>query len=56
MALLRSQPSSRVSTHAFVNPIVAVVLGATLAGESVTVYTAVAALLIVVSVAGIIRQ
>ena len=56
MALLRSQPSSRVSTHAFVNPIVAVALGATLAGESITAYTAVAAFLIVISVVGIIRQ
>jgi drug/metabolite transporter (DMT)-like permease len=56
VVLLRSQPTSKVSTHSFVNPIVAVVLGWALANEAVTVYTAIASLLIIVSVAVIIRQ
>jgi drug/metabolite transporter (DMT)-like permease len=54
VTLIRSQPAARVSTHSFVNPIVAVALGATLAGERITIYTAIAAAMIVISVAGII--
>jgi drug/metabolite transporter (DMT)-like permease len=54
--LLRTQPSSRVSTHAFVNPLVALVLGAVIAEEKITVFTAAATLLIVSSVAMIIRR
>jgi drug/metabolite transporter (DMT)-like permease len=54
--LLRSQPSSRVSTHSFVNPVVAIVLGAAFAGERITIFTITAALLIVSSVAMIIRR
>jgi drug/metabolite transporter (DMT)-like permease len=53
--LLRSQPTSKVSTHSFVNPIVAVLLGWAFAGESVTIYTAIASALIAVSVAGILK-
>ncbi|MDR3254350.1 MAG: EamA family transporter [Synergistaceae bacterium] len=56
IALLRSQPTSKVSTHSFINPIVAVFLGWAVAGEAVTIYTAIAGFLIVLSVAGIIRQ
>jgi drug/metabolite transporter (DMT)-like permease len=56
MLLLRTQPSSKVSTHSFVNPIVAVFLGWAIAGESVTIFTAVSAALIVLSTAGIIRE
>jgi drug/metabolite transporter (DMT)-like permease len=55
VVLLRSQPASHVSTHSFVNPIVAVALGWALAGETVTIYTAVASALIATSVAAIIR-
>jgi drug/metabolite transporter (DMT)-like permease len=56
MLLLRTQPASKVSTHSFVNPIVAVALGWAIAGEQVTVFTAVSAALIVLSTAGIIRE
>jgi drug/metabolite transporter (DMT)-like permease len=56
MLLLRTQPASKVSTHSFVNPIVAVGLGWAIAGEPVTVFTAVSAALIVLSTAGIIRE
>ncbi|MDR3321693.1 MAG: EamA family transporter [Synergistaceae bacterium] len=56
ITLLRTQPASKVSTHSFVNPIVAVLMGWALAGEAVTIYTAIASLLIVVSVIVIIRQ
>ncbi|GHV52061.1 membrane protein [Synergistales bacterium] len=52
--LLRNQPTSKVSTHSFVNPIVAVALGWAIAGESITIFTVIAASLIVISVAGII--
>jgi drug/metabolite transporter (DMT)-like permease len=56
MFLLRTQPASKVSTHSFVNPIVAVVLGWAVADEPVTIFTAVSAALIVLSTAGIIRK
>ncbi|MDR1966841.1 MAG: EamA family transporter [Synergistaceae bacterium] len=52
--LLRTQPVSKVSTHSFVNPIVAVALGWAIAGEAVTIYTAAATSLVVASVIGII--
>jgi drug/metabolite transporter (DMT)-like permease len=55
VVLLRSQPASHVSTHSFVNPIVAVALGWAFAGEAVTIYTAIASALIVASVAVIIK-
>jgi drug/metabolite transporter (DMT)-like permease len=48
--LLRREPSSRVATHTFVNPIVAVALGWAVAGERVTRHTALSAALIVISV------
>ena len=56
MFLLRTQPASKVSTHSFVNPIVAVALGWAIADEPVTIFTAVSAALIVLSTAGIIRR
>ena len=34
--LLKVRPASEVATHAYVNPVVAVVLGAGLGGERVT--------------------
>jgi drug/metabolite transporter (DMT)-like permease len=36
MFLLRTQPASRVSTHAYVNPLIAVALGAVAVGEPIT--------------------
>jgi len=48
--LMRVVPASRVVTHAYVNPLVAVCIGAALAGEGVTPSTVVAALTIVAGV------
>jgi drug/metabolite transporter (DMT)-like permease len=52
--LLRHCNPSKVATYAYVNPIVAVLLGAGFAGETLTVRTAVAATLIIGSVATVI--
>lgn len=53
--LLRSAPTSVVSTYAYVNPIVAVLLGWALLDESITVQMAVAGAAVLVSVAMILR-
>lgn len=53
--LLRSAPISLVSTYAYVNPIVAVVLGWLILGENVTVEMVVAGAAVLVSVAVIVR-
>jgi drug/metabolite transporter (DMT)-like permease len=52
--LLRHCDPPKVATYAYVNPIVAVLLGTVFAGETVTVRTLVAAALIIGSVALII--
>jgi drug/metabolite transporter (DMT)-like permease len=49
--LLSVRPASLVATYAYVNPVVAVALGALLAGEAMTARTLVAAAVIVASVA-----
>jgi drug/metabolite transporter (DMT)-like permease len=49
--LLRVAPASRVGTHAYVNPLVAVALGWSVGGEAITAATGVAALVIAASVA-----
>jgi drug/metabolite transporter (DMT)-like permease len=49
--LLRSAPTPLVSTYAYVNPIVAVLLGYFLASEPFTIYTLIAAVMVVGSVA-----
>lgn len=54
--LLRVTTAARVSTYAYVNPIVAVCLGWALAGEALTVRVALAATVIVGAVALIIRH
>lgn len=54
--LLRVTTASRVSTYAYVNPIVAVFLGWALAGEALTARVFVAAAVIVPAVALIIRH
>ena len=53
--LLRAAPISLVATYAYVNPIVAVVLGWALLGDEITVQMAVAGSAVVVSVALIVR-
>lgn len=52
--LLRVEPPSRVATYAYVNPVVAVLLGWAIAGEPITGRTLVAAAIIVGAVALII--
>lgn len=54
--LLRVTTVARVSTYAYVNPIVAVLLGWALAGEALTARVAIAAVVIVGAVAVIIRH
>src|ERR1019366_7407299 len=49
--LLGHQPSSRVATYAYVNPVVAVFLGWALAGEALSLRTAIAAAIIIGAVA-----
>jgi drug/metabolite transporter (DMT)-like permease len=49
--LLKVQPPSRVSTYAYVNPVVAVFLGWALAGEALSLRTAIAAAIIIGAVA-----
>jgi len=53
--LLRVAPASRVGTHAYVNPLVAVALGWSVAGEPVTATTGVAAAMIAASVAMVLK-
>ena len=48
--LLKVEPASRVATHAFVNPVVAVFLGWMLGGEEITSRMLVAAVVVVTSV------
>jgi drug/metabolite transporter (DMT)-like permease len=55
MWLLESTTPARLSTYAYVNPVVAVLLGWAFAGESMTLRTIVAAVVIVAAVALIIR-
>jgi drug/metabolite transporter (DMT)-like permease len=54
--LLGATTPARVSTYAYVNPLVAVFLGWLFAGESVTARTMIAAVVIVAAVALIIRH
>ena len=46
--LLRSAPVTLVSTYAYVNPVVAIFLGALLAGEPLTSRVVIAAMVILV--------
>ncbi len=53
--LLQHAPISRVATYAYVNPVVAVVLGAILLSERVTITTVIGGAVIIASVAVVIR-
>ncbi len=53
--LLARMPATRVASHAYVNPVVAVALGYFVAGEELTVRTLLASVLIVLSVFLILR-
>lgn len=52
--LLRSAPLPKVATYAYVNPVVAFILGAIILGEPITTRTVVAAAIIIVAVALIV--
>lgn len=54
--LLKVEPASRVATYAYVNPVVAVLLGALLGGEEIGPRVLVAAAIIVVAVVLILRS
>jgi len=54
--LLANAPISKISTYAYVNPAVAVVLGAGILGEAVTALMALGGAVIVVAVAVVIRS
>ena len=54
MWLLQNAPISKVATYAYVNPVVAVILGAIVLGEVIDVRTVVAGTVIVVAVALIV--
>ena len=53
--LLQNAPIAKVSTYAYVNPVVAIALGALVLGEVITPLTVLAAGVIVVSVALVVR-
>jgi drug/metabolite transporter (DMT)-like permease len=54
--LLANAPISQVSTYAYVNPVIAVVLGAVFLSEHVAAATVAGMVLVVASVAVIVRQ
>src|SRR5580698_1793040 len=54
--LLARMPATRVSSHAYVNPVVAVALGYFVAGEMITARTLVGTLLVLASVVLILRK
>jgi drug/metabolite transporter (DMT)-like permease len=54
--LLARMPATRVSSHAYVNPVVAVALGYFVAGEEITARTLVGTLLVLASVVLILRR
>jgi drug/metabolite transporter (DMT)-like permease len=49
-------PLSTVSTYAYVNPIVAILLGVLFRNEHLTVQIAIGAAIVVAAVAGVVRQ
>jgi drug/metabolite transporter (DMT)-like permease len=54
--LLQHAPISKVATYAYVNPVIAIFLGAIAVGEDITVTILAGALIIVLSVAAIVRR
>ena len=54
--LLQNAPISTVATYAYVNPVIAVVLGAAILSEEVTATVALGAAAIVISVAAVVRR
>lgn len=56
VCLLQNAPISKVATYAHVNPVIAILLGALILSEDVTLTIRAGALIIVGSVAAIVRQ
>ena len=56
MWLLARMPATRVSSHAYVNPVVAVALGYFLGGETITTRTLLGTALVLASVILILRK
>jgi drug/metabolite transporter (DMT)-like permease len=56
MRALRLLPSSVAMTYAFVNPVIAVLLGMILLQETISVWTVGGALLVLLGVAGVFRE
>ena len=54
--LLQNAPISTVATYAYVNPVIAVILGALILSEEITLTVVVGAVAIVVSVAAVVRR
>lgn len=54
--LLHHVPASKVASHSYVNPLIAVIIGAAIAGEQLTYPMVAAAVLILVSVAFIVGE
>jgi drug/metabolite transporter (DMT)-like permease len=54
--LLARMPATRISSHAYVNPVVAVALGYFVAGEVITTRTLIGTALVLASVALILRK
>ena len=52
--LMQRAPASRVATHAYVNPLIAVVLGSAIAREPFTITIAISSLVIAIGVALVI--
>lgn len=56
VAALRILPASLVTTYAYVNPVIAMVLGALFLGEAVTSWRVAGAVMVLVAVAGVFQE
>jgi drug/metabolite transporter (DMT)-like permease len=56
MRALNLLPSKVVFTYAFVNPVIAVILGVLILGEPVTLWTISGAVLVILGVVGVFRE
>ena len=56
VTMVRELPVSLAMTYAYVNPVIAVILGAWLLSESVTIYTIIGTSLILLGVVGVFRE
>jgi drug/metabolite transporter (DMT)-like permease len=56
VATVRDLPTSLAMTYAYVNPVIAVILGAWLLSERVTIFTLIGTALVLVGVIGVYRE